>query len=62
MRATSTSCSAASDGDSSAASASRSTITVADSANRAYLFGKCRYSAAALIPTLAAISSIEAAW
>jgi hypothetical protein len=36
-------------------------MTFAHSANSAYLFGKCRYNAAALMPTLAAISSIDAA-
>ena len=37
-------------------------MTSAHSANSAYLFGKCRYRAAAVIPTPAAISSMDAAW
>jgi hypothetical protein len=37
-------------------------MTFAHSANSAYLLGKCRYSAAAVMPTAAAISSMDAAW
>ena len=37
-------------------------MTSAQSAKSAYLLGKCRYSAAALIPTAPAISSMEAPW
>ena len=62
VRASSTSASAASGGHASTASTRLSTMTFAHSANNAYLFGKCRYSAGALIPTAAAISSMEAPW
>lgn len=62
MRAVSTSAGAASGGISSSAPTSRSTMTCAHSANSAYLFGKCRYRAVAVMPTPAAISSMDAAW
>ncbi len=62
VTAASTSVSGAPGGTSSSAATSPSTMTSAHSANSAYLFGKCRYRAAAVMPTPAATSSIDAVW